>query len=71
MRLPIKLPFLSKTGLAADVLLKIFGKKIAKTYHVPSSSMQIPRGDDKCAPGGTLVNDAPGGTFSYCAPGTV
>ena len=26
-------------------------------------------GDDKCAPGGTLVKDAPGGTLAYCAPG--
>ena len=28
-------------------------------------------GDEKCGPGGTLVNDAPGGTLAYCALGMV
>ena len=26
-------------------------------------------GDDKCAPGGTSVNDTLGGNSAYCAPG--
>ena len=37
---------------------------------VMTKSINI-KGDDKCAPGSTLVDNAPGGTLAYCAPGVM